>query len=169
MPGYMPDNLADRKSDDARLTGGPSDRFPGILSRMPNVKRTTLKVSAAKGAGRKKPKKPPSALQIDLACRLRAIQAEMGNSDQAMADLVGAGRTTWTNWTNAENMPEEEAMVRLCDEAKVTMEWLYRGIPDGLHLGHAIRLVARTKGLDPDSATVDVLKGQDQGTGSRRG
>lgn len=102
-------------------------------------------------------KKPPTKLALALAQKLRAIQAELGKTDDGMADLLSIGRSRWTNWVNAENKPSEEAMMMLCDKAAVTMDWLYRDKPDGLALAHIIRLKARLLGLDPDIATVDVL------------
>lgn len=105
----------------------------------------------------KKDRKPTSDLPRQLACRLRAIQAELGQTNGQMAAMVGVGITTWSNWLNAENRPDEEAMIRLCDQAGVTMEWLYRGRTDGMNVGHAIRLTARTKGIDPNAALLKVL------------
>lgn len=156
MDSHMPVNLALGKIEYARTPGGPSDRFPGNVPAMPKPK--TAKPNPNAGDRRSRPKKPPSPLQLEIATRLRAVQAEMRCSDQAMADLLHVGRTTWTNWTNAENMPEEQAMIRLCEKAYVTMEWLYRGKPEGLTLANAIRLTARVSGQEPDTATIDVLR-----------
>lgn len=99
---------------------------------------------------RKRAKKPPSEMQAMLVKRLQAVQAELKLTHEQMARRLGVGRTTWTNWLNSENKPEEEAMVRLCEFARVTMEWLYRGIPNTMEASHYIRLTARVEGDDPD-------------------
>lgn len=103
------------------------------------------------------PKKPPSNLNVDIAVRLRILQDEMGLNDERMGELVGVGRTTWTNWVNLENYPDVEAMLRLCRVGHVDMNWLYEGDLRGLALGLAIRLTARLHGIDPDEASAEVL------------
>lgn len=99
------------------------------------------------------PKKPPSELQIAVSARLNAIQKELGKNDTQMAKLVGVGRTTWGNWVNAENMPEEAAVIRLCDATGMNLEWLYRGNGQIMPASLLIRLELRLAGLDPDKAT----------------
>lgn len=103
-------------------------------------------------------KKPPSELQTAVSKRLRAVQAELGMTDQAMADYVGGvGRTRWGNWINENNLPAEDAMILLCDLEKLTMDWIYRGIINGLPTSRAIRLEARMQGMDPDDPNGSVL------------
>jgi transcriptional regulator with XRE-family HTH domain len=103
-------------------------------------------------------KKTATPLGLAVSLRLRAVQAELGKSDAEMAELVGASsRTVWSNWVNDGNMPEEEAMLRLCDEEGLTMDWIYRGVVDGVKLARVIRLTARLRGLNPDEATAKVL------------
>lgn len=131
--GPMPDNLAHYKAEIARLTGEVFVSKSGTVPRMP--------------------KKPPGPLQIALSARLRALQAELGRTDEEMAEMVKRGRTTWTNWVNAENMPEEQAMVDLCDRFKIKMEWLYRGEGDSMPARLFIRLELRLLGMDPDRVT----------------
>ncbi len=92
-----------------------------------------------------------------VAYRLRAIQAELGLSNEEMSTYVGGSSgAVWGNWVNELNMPEEAAMVRLCDWG-VTLDWIYRGNIEGIKIGKAIRLIARLKGIDPDQATAEVL------------
>jgi transcriptional regulator with XRE-family HTH domain len=98
-------------------------------------------------------KKPAGDLQRDLSRRLRAVQAELRLSDPQMAAMLGVGRTRWNNWVTNANMPEEEAMIALCDIADINMDWLYRGQARKLPVALAIRLEARMQGMDPDQAT----------------
>lgn len=133
----MPDNLAVCKPLFARLTGARLVSHSGILLRMP--------------------KKPPSQLQIDITARLRAVQAEMGKTDEQMARMAKRGRTTWTNWVNRENMPVEQAMVDLCEAASISMDWLYRGVAGAMPTRLVIRLELRMAGLDPDSASPEQV------------
>lgn len=134
----MPDNLACRQAVCARPTGEHRASLSGTLSAM-----------------RKKPKKPPSGLQIAVAARLQAVQDELKRDDTRMGKLIGVGRTTWGNWVKQENMPEEEAMIRLCEKANVKYEWLYLGEGERMPLGLLIRLEMRIAGIDPDKATSD--------------
>ena len=103
-------------------------------------------------------KKPPTDLELAIASRLRAIQAEMEATDERMGELVGCGRSSWANWINAGNMPSEESMMRLCEVAHVTMDWLYREtLKAAIPLSLAIRLTARLRGLDPSLADATIL------------
>jgi len=103
------------------------------------------------------PKKPPSQLQIDITRRLRAVQAELGRTDEQMAKMAKRGRTTWTNWVNFENMPVEQAMVDLCEAASISMDWLYRGVGGAMPTRLIIRLELRLAGVDPDKATPEQV------------
>jgi transcriptional regulator with XRE-family HTH domain len=115
-----------------------------------------IKAAKALEAG----KKPPTALGLEVAARLRAIQAELGKTDKTMAEALKIERSRWSNWVLGA-MPAEEAMIELCDVAHVTLEWIYRGKPDNMLLAHAIRLTARVRGLDPDRAGPEVLIDED--------
>jgi transcriptional regulator with XRE-family HTH domain len=130
----MPENLAGCKRLPARTSWTPekmAERMPAAMT-----------------------KKPITPFQAALIARLRAVQKEMGKSDSQMAQIVGdVGRTVWGQWVTGGNMPSEEAMVRLCDEAKITLDWLYRGKLRNIDPGLSIRLEMRVAGLDPDDAT----------------
>lgn len=139
----LPDILAMRNNFDARPYGDPCASNTGTLAGMR--------------------KKPPSVLKLRIARRLEAARAEFGISQEAMAQRIGATRSAWSNWVSPSSpeMPAEEAMIRLCQEARewgLNMDWLYRGVTDGLNAKAAIRLSARVHGLDPDSATGSVLE-----------
>lgn len=140
----LPDSLATRKHSVARPYGAGYASIPGIMRAMAK-------------------KKLPSVLKLRIARRLEAVRAEFGLSQEPMAQKIGATRSAWSNWisTSSPEMPAEEAMIRLCREARewgLTLDWLYRGITDNVNTKAAIRLAARVHGLDPDSAGASVLE-----------
>lgn len=104
-----------------------------------------------------KEKKPPSPLQIILTQRLKAVQAELGATQEEMADRVGCTRSAWSNWLSKGNMPEETAMVRLCGKTGIRMDWLYRGDGDCMPAKLLIRLELRIAGIDPDKASPEEV------------
>lgn len=108
--------------------------------------------------------KPPTKLQLAIAPRLRAVQAELKLTDKQMAELVGAegGRTRWANWIAAANLPKEECMIALCERVGLSMDWIYRGSAAGIDLSKAIRLEARLRGIDP----ISISREQAQALGS---
>jgi hypothetical protein len=77
---------------------------------------------------------PSPPLRDDIAKRLRALQRIAGVTDQQMANYVGMSRGAWVNATREGvdgkkvNKPPEEAMVRLCERANLTMDWIYLGV-----------------------------------------
>jgi transcriptional regulator with XRE-family HTH domain len=106
---------------------------------------------------------PPSDLKIAVAKRLRAVQAELGHNQEQMAALVGSSRSAWSNWIGltAAEMPAEEAMIALCHATApwgLTLDWIYRGVTDHINTRAAIRLTARTLGMDPETASAAVLE-----------
>jgi transcriptional regulator with XRE-family HTH domain len=110
--------------------------------------------------------KPPSDLKIEVAARLRAVQAELNQTQEGMAELVGTSRSAWSNWVNANmaDMPAEEAMIALCRATRnwnLTLDWIYRGVTDQVNTRAAIRLTARALKLDPDTAGAAVLEQAD--------
>jgi len=133
----MPDILASCKPGLARPAGAQVAMYPGTFGRMP--------------------KKPPGPLQIAVSARLTVVQEELDKNDAAMGKLLGCGRTTWGNWIHQENMPEEEAMIRLCELTGLSMEWIYRGIAATMPVRLFIRLELRLSGIDPDTATPEQV------------
>lgn len=92
-----------------------------------------------------------TSLEIAIARRLKAIREELGLDVPAMAKALEVGRTRYLNWERAENLPNEQVMMRLCDHTGITMDYLYRGILDAVPMRLAIRVAAREQGLDPDT------------------
>jgi transcriptional regulator with XRE-family HTH domain len=80
----------------------------------------------------------------------------MGLSPAQLAERLGVGRTTYSNWEmerpTKPNFPAEEAMAELCAQLPgLTLDYIYLGKVDTLRTELAIRVLAREKGLDPDA------------------
>lgn len=89
------------------------------------------------------------SLPEQVARRLRAVMADAGHiSVQQLADLCGAERSAASNWINGYNLPPVDRMVRLVDELKLNLDWIYRGVPDALPMKTGIRLTAILEGVD---------------------
>jgi len=92
-------------------------------------------------------------LKSQAAERLRWIMTEMDlRSVNEFADLLtelGAptSRSQASNWLNAYHLPSIEAMIVLCERAKLSLDWLYRGSLSGLDYESAIRLSAYENGV----------------------
>ncbi len=96
-------------------------------------------------------KGPPSPLKVATSARLRAVQAELDLTDEAMGDLVGRSRSAWSNWKSERlvEMADLEAMIRLCERTPfgLTLDWIFRGIDDQLPRAAAARLAARLEAM----------------------
>lgn len=84
----------------------------------------------------------------EVARRLRAVMLDARLEDvQALADLSGAERSAASNWINGYNLPPVPKMVRLAEELRLTLDWIYRGVPDHLPMATGIRLTALVERL----------------------
>lgn len=90
------------------------------------------------------------ALALDIARRLKAIRSDLRLDIPAMAEYVGVTRNRYYNWEHADNLPSELAMIRLCDNTRVTMDYIYRGVADDIPNALASRLSLWEFGEDPD-------------------
>lgn len=106
------------------------------------------------------PKPANKTLRDQIARRLRAVQAVADASDKQMGDYVGLSRTAWINATRdgdkKVNKPSEEAMIRLCEQSGLTMEWIYRGIWDDVpyKLAYALKVELGEAVASPGEDTV---------------
>ena len=104
--------------------------------------------------------KKATPLALEIAGRLTAIRAERGLSVPLMAESLGVARNRYYNWEHGDNLPSEEAMIRLCNNSPITMDYIYRGVDDHIPTQLALRLRMRATGVDPDkieSASVTQL------------
>jgi transcriptional regulator with XRE-family HTH domain len=90
-------------------------------------------------------------LEDDVARRLKAVRLEMDLAIPQMAERLGVGRTRYLNWERADNLPAERVMIKLCELAGITMDYLYRGRVAAMPTGLALRLIGREMGEDPEA------------------
>lgn len=117
----------------------------------------------ALGDARSAPPKPDAPeLKTAVRRRLRAVQAELGYTQDQMGELVGESRSAWSNWVSElSEIPKPLPMIRLCHALpnwNLTLDWIYLGVRDHLPLRLAIRLRARELGVDPETATPEILE-----------
>jgi transcriptional regulator with XRE-family HTH domain len=76
--------------------------------------------------------------------RLRALAAELGlKTASDLARLLGAERAQVSAWLNGVAYPPAPWASRLCEKCPgLTLDWLFRGVPDALPHGLYIRLQA---------------------------
>ncbi|MBC1470063.1 helix-turn-helix transcriptional regulator [Listeria welshimeri] len=56
--------------------------------------------------------------------RLKQLRTEKKMTQQALADLVGVNRVTYTNWENGKREPELDKVVELATELNSTVDYL---------------------------------------------
>ncbi len=81
-------------------------------------------------------------LNDQVARRLTAIREVEGLTPLQAAKRLGVSKPRWQNWERGDNLPLEDVAVRICEEFHVTLDWLFRGIPDGLTVSRSIQLLA---------------------------
>ncbi len=94
----------------------------------------------------------PTDLLTAIGARLRAVQKELDETDGQMAKRLGVLRTVWNNWTRGVNMPKPQAMITLCEQESLSLEWIYRGIGDHMPADIMVRLELWMAGINPTEA-----------------
>lgn len=89
-------------------------------------------------------------LNESVGRRLVALRRELGLTVGQLAERYNVQRTRWNNWEGGVALPAMPVMIALCDDTKVTLDYLYRGKSDTMPMGLAVRLLAREQGVDPD-------------------
>ena len=93
---------------------------------------------------------PAMVGEVDPKCvalRLRTLMIDLKLATvQEFADFVGTERSTAQTWLRARNYPRVPDMARVCEKAGVTLDWIYRGVPEGLTVGTFARLQAILEG-----------------------
>ena len=87
----------------------------------------------------------------EVARRLALIRAELGLSQDAMAEYLGIGRSRWLNWERAQHFPSPVIMKRLCEFTGLTFDYIFRGVHAGVQPALSVRLAIRERGGDPDA------------------
>lgn len=94
----------------------------------------------------------PTDLLAAIGARLRAVQKELDETDGEMAKRLGVLRTVWNNWARGVNMPKPQAMITLCEQESLSLEWIYRGIGDHMPADIMVRLELWMAGVNPAEA-----------------
>lgn len=64
-----------------------------------------------------------------LAGRLKALRDQLGVSQAGAAALIDVTPQQWSHWeTGRRAMPLDPFGLALAERAKVTLDWLYRGV-----------------------------------------
>jgi hypothetical protein len=85
-----------------------------------------------------------------VASRLRAVMADQElETVNELADFLGANRSQTSNWLQGYNLPPAHFMDVLClRRPGLTLDWIYRGVADGVPTALAIKLEALSQGMD---------------------
>lgn len=76
-----------------------------------------------------------SVTLVQVGARLRAIRKHSGLRQTALCQLLGVDQSTWSKWEQGQRLPDIFTMIRFAARAKVTLDLIYRGTPDGIHPG----------------------------------
>jgi DNA-binding XRE family transcriptional regulator len=126
-------------------------------------------------------------LNKEIGERLKIIRAELNLSQTQMGQYLGIDRGRYWHWENAGkpkpppkpkpkakagtkparpprgkqgNLPALDVMILLAEKTDITLDYIYRGKHEGLHLAMSIRLRARELGLDPDAPEWSSARGK---------
>lgn len=84
---------------------------------------------------------------IEVGRRLRETAWELGfQSQQALADWLGATRPQVYTWYRGLALPPVKYMQQLAEQRGVTLDWIYLGDGSGLSNALYIRLMAAIEG-----------------------
>lgn len=104
------------------------------------------------------------------ARRLRALRAVMGYSEsqQAFAKFLGLSHQRYNNFENGTPLSISAAEI-ICRKAQgVTLDWLYRAIPDGLPVKLARDLQTALDAIQPLDDASPIKSGKTSPRGSKR-
>ncbi|WP_422363207.1 helix-turn-helix domain-containing protein [Pyruvatibacter mobilis] len=75
-----------------------------------------------------------------IAARLRATREALGLSQSDLCKQSGIARNTYNQFESGVRRPSIDAAIKLCESITVTLDWIYRGVPDGLPHGLATKI-----------------------------
>ena len=78
----------------------------------------------------------------EIARRLRMTRAVFDLTQGAFAAKAGLTASTYNRYERATRVPAIEQAIELCEAYGLTLDWIYRGVPDGLPLHTCWRLAA---------------------------
>lgn len=99
-------------------------------------------------------KKDPFAIEFGSNLRA-AMEAASIPTAAALATMMNMGDSRARNWCNGTSTPTSKEAVALARLLGVTLDWLFRGVADGLVEAKRIRVVAAKSGFSPPPALDD--------------
>lgn len=76
---------------------------------------------------------PPAPDSVPLVIeRLELTRKALKKRPSEFADAAGVARSTYSNWKNGKGRPELTQALKLCAVYGLTLDWIYRGIMEGL-------------------------------------
>lgn len=103
--------------------------------------------SAIQEGARQNPAVTKTAYSIEVGKRLRAIASEFGCDNAVkLAAFVGASRPAVNTWLTGKALPPVPYMIKLCDPWGMTLDFIYRGDPDGIRRKPYLRIIADMAG-----------------------
>jgi len=67
-----------------------------------------------------------------ITARLEKTRKALKMKPGAFADAAGIGRSTYSNWKKGKGRPELTQALKLCKAHGLTLDWIYRGILEGV-------------------------------------
>lgn len=76
----------------------------------------------------------------EVGARLEQARDALRLKHIDMARTADVTAAAWSNYVGGKRPISIDAAILLCDKYKLTLDWIYRGVPDGLpfHLGQAL-------------------------------
>lgn len=72
-----------------------------------------------------------------IAHRLRVTREALQLTPSQFADGAGIKRNTYSQWEAAKGRPQLDQAMALCQKYRLTLDWIYFGVADGLPLNLA--------------------------------
>lgn len=99
--------------------------------------------------------------------RLRAVAAEFGYPTAGeLAEFIGGQRAQVDTWYNGRALVGVPYASFLCERWGITLDWLYRGVPDGMNHGTYVRIMARMEGAEAPADVDTTEPGQASASGA---
>jgi len=83
-----------------------------------------------------------------IGSRLRMTREAFGLGQNEFARRAGIATNTYNQYEQGKRLPRYDLANQICDEFRVTLDWIFRGDPSGLpvHIADLIRSVEKSSG-----------------------
>ena len=100
--------------------------YDGDASGMPHALYEAITATLARRASG-----PPTSPQ-SIARRLRLTREALGLNQTQFCTAGGIAPNTYNQWERARSRPELDGAAQLCEAHGLTLDWIYRGVSEGL-------------------------------------